>query len=153
MNILDLINKVEDYLTFTDEKLILYFLENMISDTKSKAVLSVYEKMGQEMMKGYADRTPQEIWIEFGFGGEIFPLDMFDLHQIMYYQVRHWLLSQTNDEEFLKVIVPMFIIKHGYKNGEKSSFHQHSPSYRDFLLNRKTQLEKVMRLKEKYAVQ
>lgn len=135
--------EIIEYLSVSNEKLILYFIERMISETKNEKVLDVYYKIKKEMEKGYADKTPQEIWIEEGMGGEIFPLDMFDLHNVFYYQVRHWITSQCDDHDFLRVVVPMFILENNYKKSQKSKFHHPSLEYKSFLNKRKEYIKRI----------
>lgn len=131
------------YLEYRDEDVILWFLNSMIFECDNQKIIDVYKIIENEMAKGYADKTPQEIWIEQGFGGELFPLDMFDLHAMFYYQAKRYISNNCSDDNFLKIVIPAFILGENYKQSQKSSFHKHSPAYRDFLDKRKHYIERI----------
>ena len=149
MEKLEVLNKLQEYLRYTDENLYLYFVENLLIEAVSKKHRDGLNLVKRELMKPRADKKPNEIWMELGWtSGKLFTMDTFDLHCILYYRVKYFIFDNI-DTEYHKILVPMFNFQPNYRNSQKSDFHKHSKSYNIFLAKRIGYIEEIERMKEK----
>lgn len=151
----DVILKIEEILKYTDEKLYLYHLNKIISVTRNDKLLSLLDMVKGELEKSYADISPDgitmsEIWTT---GINLFPLDAFDYTSILYYETRLLVKRYVRNEILKKQLFEILYLPINYKNGQKSKFHKHSSTYRDFLNSRKIHLETIERIKNECNIQ
>ncbi len=150
----DVILKIEEILKYTDEKLYLYHLNKIMEFASNKKLISLLDMVKSELEKPYADISPEsitmsEIWT---MGINLFPLDSFDYTSILYYEIRLLVRRYVKNETLKKELMEILYLPINYKNGQKSSFHKHSPTYRDFLNSRKFHLERIERIKNECCI-
>lgn len=150
----DVILKIEEILKYTDEKLYLYHLNKIMEVTTNEKLLSLLDMVKSELNKSYADITPEaitmsEIWTT---GINLFPLDTFDYTSILYYEVRLLVKKYVKNEVMKKDLMEILYLPINYKNAQKSSFHKHSPTYKDFLNARKIHLERIEKIKNEHGI-
>ena len=148
----DVILKIEEILKYDDERLYLHHLKEIVKVTTDEKFLSLLDMVKSELSKPYADLSPDsitmsEIWTT---GINLFPLDTFDYMSILYYETRLLVKRYIKDEVLKKELMEILYLPVNYKNGQKSSFHKHSATYRDFLSSRKFHLKKIERIKNEY---
>lgn len=154
MNEKDVILKIEEILKYTDEKLYLYHLNKIMEVSSNEKLMSLLDMVKSELEKPYADISPDgitmsEIWT---IGINLFPLDSFDYTSILYYEIRLLVRRYVKNETTKKELMDILYLPTNYKNGQKSSFHKHSPTYQNFLNSRKFHLEKIERIKNEYGI-
>ena len=150
----DVILKIEEILKYTDEKLYLYHLNKIMEVASNEKLMSLLDMVKSELEKPYADISPEsitmsEIWT---MGINLFPLDSFDYTSILYYEIRLLVKRYVKNETLKKELMDILYLPINYKNGQKSSFHKHSPTYRDFLSSRKFHLERIERIKNECGI-
>lgn len=150
----DVILKIEEILKYTDEKLYLYHLNKIMEFASNKKLISLLDMVKSELEKPYADISPEsitmsEIWT---MGINLFPLDSFDYTSILYYEIRLLVKRYVKNETLKKELMDILYLPINYKNGQRSSFHKHSPTYRDFLSSRKFHLERIERIKNECGI-
>ncbi len=150
----DVILKIEEILKYTDEKLYLYHLNKIMEFASNKKLMSLLDMVKGELEKSYADISPEsitmsEIWT---MGINLFPLDSFDYTSILYYEIRLLVKRYVKNETLKKELMDILYLPINYKNGQRSSFHKHSPTYRDFLSSRKFHLERIERIKNECGI-
>ena len=150
----EVILKIEEILKYTDEKLYLYHLNKVMEISSNEKLISLLDMVKSELEKTYADISPEsitmsEIWT---MGINLFPLDSFDYTSILYYEIRLLVKRYVKNETLKKELMDILYLPINYKNGQKSSFHKHSPTYRDFLSSRKFHLERIERIKNECGI-
>ena len=150
----DVILEIEEILKYTDEKLYLYHLNKIMEVASNEKLMSLLDMVKSELEKPYADISPEsitmsEIWT---MGINLFPLDSFDYTSILYYEIRLLVKRYVKNETLKKELMDILYLPINYKNGQKSSFHKHSPTYRDFLSSRKFHLERIERIKNECGI-
>lgn len=150
----DVILKIEEILNYTDEKLYLYHLNKIIEISSNEKLMFLLDMVKSELEKTYADISPEsitmsEIWT---MGINLFPLDSFDYTSILYYEIRLLVRRYVKNEKLKKELMDILYLPINYKNGQRSSFHKHSPTYRDFLSSRKFHLERIERIKNECGI-
>ena len=150
----DVILKIEEILKYTDEKLYLYHLNKIMEVSSNEKLISFLDMVKSELEKPYADISPEsitmsEIWT---MGINLFPLDSFDYTSILYYEIRLLVKRYVKNETLKKELMDILYLPINYKNGQRSSFHKHSPTYRDFLSSRKFHLERIERIKNECGI-
>ena len=150
----DVILKIEEILKYTDEKLYLYHLNKIMEVASNEKLMSLLDMVKSELEKPYADISPEnitmsEIWT---MGINLFPLDSFDYTSILYYEIRLLVKRYVKNETLKKELMDILYLPINYKNGQRSSFHKHSPTYRDFLSSRKFHLERIERIKNECGI-
>lgn len=151
----DVILKIEEILKYTDEKLYLYHLNKIMEMSSNEKFMSLLDMVKSELEKPYADISPDsitmsEIWTT---GINLFPLDPFDYTSILYYETRLLVKRYVKNEVLKKQLFDILYLPINYKNGQRSKFHKHSPTYRDFLNSRKIHLETIERIKNERSIQ
>ena len=146
--------KIEEILNYTDEKLYLYHLNKIMEISSNEKLMSLLDMVKSELEKPYADISPEsitmsEIWT---MGTNLFPLDSFDYTSIMYYEIRLLVKRYVKNEKLKKELMDILYLPTNYKNGQRNSFHKHSPTYRDFLSSRKFHLERIERIKNECGI-
>ena len=154
MNEQDVILKIEEVLKYTDEKLYLYHLNKVISVTKNEKMLSLLDIVKGELEKPHADLSPDNITISeiWTSGINLFPLDAFDYTSILYYEMRLLVKKHIKNDTLKKDLMNILYLPINYKKGQRSSFHKHSPIYRDFLICRSEHLKTIARIKNGYGI-
>ena len=150
----DVILKIEEILKYTDEKLYLYHLNKIMEMSSNEKLMSLLDMVKNELEKPYADISPESITMSevWTMGINLFPLDSFDYTSILYYEIRLLVKRYVKNETLKKELMEILYLPINYKNGQRSSFHKHSPTYRDFLSSRKFHLERIERIKNEYGV-
>ena len=150
----EVILKIEEILKYTDEKLYLYHLNKIMEISSNEKLMSLLDMVKSELEKPYADISPESITMSevWTMGINLFPLDSFDYTSILYYEIRLLVKRYVKNETLKKELMDILYLPINYKNGQKSSFHKHSPTYRDFLSSRKFHLERIERLKNECGI-
>ncbi len=150
----DVILKIEEILKYTDEKLYLYHLNKIMEMSSNEKLMSLLDMVKNELEKPYADISPESITMSevWTMGINLFPLDSFDYTSILYYEIRLLVKRYVKNETLKRELMDILYLPINYKNGQKSSFHKHSPTYRDFLSSRKFHLERIERIKNERSI-
>ena len=150
----EVILKIEEILKYTDEKLYLYHLNKIVEMSSNEKLISLLDMVKSELEKPYADISPESITMSevWTMGINLFPLDSFDYTSILYYEIRLLVKRYVKNETLKKELMDILYLPINYKNGQKSSFHKHSPTYRDFLSSRKFHLERIERIKNEFGI-
>lgn len=150
----EVILKIEEILKYTDEKLYLYHLNKIMEFASNKKLMSLLDMVKSELEKPYADISPESITMSevWTMGINLFPLDSFDYTSILYYEIRLLVKRHVKNEKLKKELMDILYLPINYKNGQRSSFHKHSPTYRDFLSSRKFHLERIERIKNECSI-
>lgn len=150
----DVILKIEEILKYTDEKLYLYHLNKIMEVSSNEKLMSLLDMVKSELEKPYADISPESITMSevWTMGINLFPLDSFDYTSILYYEIRLLVKRHVKNEKLKKELMDILYLPINYKNGQRSSFHKHSPTYRDFLSSRKFHLERIERIKNECSI-
>ena len=149
----DVILKIEEILNYTDEKLYLYHLEKIMAVSKSDKVIDLLNTVKLELTKPRSDKSPDHITMSQSWTSmSLFPLDSFDYTSILYHEVRVMVERYVRNIELKKELLDILYLPVNYKNGQRSSFHKHSPTYRDFLSSRKFHLERIERIKNECGI-
>ena len=150
----EVILKIEEILKYTDEKLYLYHLNKIVEMSSNEKLISLLDMVKSELEKPYADISPESITMSevWTMGINLFPLDSFDYTSILYYEIRLLVKRYVKNETLKKELMDILYLPINYKNGQRSSFHKHSPTYRDFLSSRKFHLERIERIKNECGI-
>lgn len=149
MKELEVVEEVEKALKFTDEDLYLYNLHKIEEVTKNEDVLELLSKVRKELEKPHSDISPDAVCLteSLNMTASFFPLDTFDYTSILYYELRVMVKRYIKDEDVKKQLLEILYLPVNYKNGQRSKFHKHSPTYDDFLNSRKLHLERIEKIK------